>query len=507
MELIKSLPPLKQKAFESIISTSRKISPIAIEARDNFAVFYQYLFEKPMQPHHWRIVEALCTYKSNDTLKYIAGPHTNILMPRAAAKSTVGRYWLTWVIGNNPEIKIILLSYNEASALSFSRNVRNIIENNEKYNEVFPEIIKGTYWNEKSWQIDVTHATGNFPEVDYTMIATGIDGGISGKRSNLIFCDDLIKNTEQIAKSEIREKRRENWYQAILPTLLDGGRIVDLGTRYHPQDEHATLFTEKNGYEIIRQSAIITDGDGVERSYWEDQHPYKKLCQKRSEDPIAFSYQYQNLAIVKSSESFKPEWIRRCEALPIDQYATLCVGIDLASTVGIQSDYTVFMLCGSTHTGDYHIIDYVRGKWIGNQEKLGVLMELLYEHGIIEETEINGKMDWLAGDVPCNIIPELVAYQNSFRGDFNKYAHEDRELYNLISTAVKAPRSTKGQRFLGVTGMFEAGKVYFNAYKNMSALTSELIGFGALEHDDLVDALVMSLTFLRKRKPISVTWV
>lgn len=506
--IIRTLPPLKNKAFDSIISTTKKQSPLAKEARSNFAVFYQYLFGKPMQPHHWRIVEALCTNESNELLQYVAGPNVNILMPRGAAKSTLGRYWLAWVIGNNPAIRIIFVSYNEDNAKSNSRIIKNIIDTNERYKEVFPEIIKGPYWNELSWQIDVTHACGAFPEVDYTLKAVGIDGGIAGKRSDLIFCDDLIKNVDQIKKAEVREKRRENWYQAILPTLLPQGRIIDLGTRYHPQDEHATIFTERMGYNVVRQEAIITESDGTERSYWPEQFSYKYLATLRSDDPVSFSYQYQNLALVRNSESFNPNWIRRCEPLPINNYVTLAVGIDLASTVGLESDYTVFMLCGTTPSGDYHVIDFVRGKWMGNQEKLTQLMELLYEHGIIDEYEGSGDaLDWLPTDNICNIIPELVAYQNSFRGDFNKYAHEDRELYNLVSTAMKAPRSSKGQRFLGITGMFESGKVYFNAYRNMSALTNELIGFGALDHDDLVDALVYALQFLRKRKPISVVWV
>lgn len=504
----KPLPPLTERAAKNIVLSGTRQSPLAKEARDNFAVFYQYVFGKEILPHHWKIIDALATYKSNEQLKYVAGPHTNILMPRGAAKSTVGKHWLAWVIGNNPHIKIILISYNEQTAMGFSRFVRDMIKENELYQEVFPEIIPGAYWNERQWQIDVKYATGKFPEVDYTVFATGIQGGIASKRSDIIYVDDVIKNSEDISNPDTREKRRNNWYQAILPTLYrKTGRIIDLGTRYHPQDEHATLFTPKQGFNVIRQKAIIVDDKGCEISYWEDQHPIRKLIEERAKDPVAFAYQYQNEAIVKTSDSFNPAWIRRCDILPIDRYQVLTIGVDLASTLGTKSDYTVFMLCGTTPDGDYHVIDYIRGKWMGNTEKIEILKELLYEYGIIDTTKSLGKEIYVGTDIICNMVIETVAYQHSFRGDFRKVFYEDNELYNVVDVPIKAPRTSKGHRFLGITGAFESGKVYFNEYRNMGALIDELIGFGTGDHDDMVDALVYALKFLFKRKPISITYI
>jgi hypothetical protein len=434
-------------------------------------------------------------------------------MPRNSAKSSITKIWLAWVIGNNPMIRILFLSTVSDLAGAFSLDIQRIIQHNEIFKNVFPEIIPGNPWNQYNWQIDVLAATGIHPEVNYTLSAMGFNSSISGKRSDLIVGDDIITNEDQVNSSEKREQRISKWYNSVEPTLVDGGRILILGTRYHPQDEFSSIFTEKSGYRVVRQSAIEVDEFGREHSYWEEMHPYKVLCDKRSRPGgyISFMYQYQNEAVVLSSESFKHEWIQYTSILPIEEYSTLAIGIDLASTIGAKSDYTVMMLCGTTMDGDYHVIDYVRGKWMGNSEKIEELLLLCEEYGIIEWNK-NAPDDmglqfgrYNSTDTLTYVIPERVAYQESFRGDFDKLVSNELELFNLISQTMKAPRSSKGHRFLGVTGAFEQSKVFFNEDKSWQTLISELVGFGSSEHDDMVDALVYALKFLFKRKPLRIS--
>jgi predicted phage terminase large subunit-like protein len=517
---------LSNKASSLIKVVGREQSPLEIEARSNFAVFYQLIApttsglakvpqDKLLAKHHWKMLDELCTYQSSSKLNLVAGQNTVILMPRNSAKSSITKIWLAWVIGNNPMIRILFLSTVSDLAGSFSLDIQRIIEHNEIFHHVFPEIKPGSPWNQYNWQIDVFSATGIHPEVNYTLSAMGFNSSISGKRSDLIIGDDIITNEDQVNSSEKREQRISKWYNSIEPTLVDGGRILILGTRYHPQDEFSSIFTEKANYRVVRQSAIEVDEHGHEHSYWEEMHPYKVLCEKRARPGgyISFMYQYQNEAIVLSSEAFKHEWIKYTSILPIEDYATLAIGIDLASTVGSKSDYTVMMLCGTTMDGDYHVIDCVRGKWMGNSEKIEQLLLLCEEYDIIKwNHEAPESMGLQFGryretDVITYIIPERVAYQESFRGDFDKLVSNELELFNLISQTMKAPRSSKGHRFLGITGAFEHGKVYLNEDRQWQPLISELVGFGSSEHDDMVDALVYALKFLFSRKPLRISSV
>jgi predicted phage terminase large subunit-like protein len=67
--------------------------------------------------------------------------------------------------------------------------------------------------------------------------------------------------------------------------------------------------------------------------------------------------------------------------------------------------------------------------------------------------------------------------------------------------AVKV-KGSKISRVEGVVGLFESGRVHFPAEASwMPAFEDELLRFPAAAHDDMVDALVIALSNLR-RQPV-----
>ena len=59
-----------------------------------------------------------------------------------------------------------------------------------------------------------------------------------------------------------------NFSEVLEPTLIPGGRIISIGTRFRVDDIHTTEFTTENGWQVVQQSAIELDSKGYERSYW-----------------------------------------------------------------------------------------------------------------------------------------------------------------------------------------------------------------------------------------------
>jgi hypothetical protein len=82
-----------------------------------------------------------------------------------------------------------------------------------------------------------------------------------------------------------------------------------LGTRFHFDDIHATLFVPKNNWKQIVQKAVITDADGRQRSYWPEFWSMKYLNERKSEDRVAFAYQYLNTAVRSTEVGISPELI------------------------------------------------------------------------------------------------------------------------------------------------------------------------------------------------------
>ena len=109
-----------------------------------------------------------------------------------------------------------------------------------------------------------------------------------------------------------------------------GARAICLGTRFHFDDIHATLFVPKNNWKQIVQKAVITDADGRQRSYWPEFWSMKYLNERKSEiDRVAFAYQYLNTAVRNADVGISPELI--VKGVVPEDYDCLGVGIDLSA--------------------------------------------------------------------------------------------------------------------------------------------------------------------------------
>jgi hypothetical protein len=498
------------------------VSQEAIEAREDLDKFIEFVGGHKIDHCHmvtWS--EKWATGRSNNLLNKIAGPNTSILAPRGSAKSTRVAYFVAWVIGHNPAIPIIYLSYKSDIAASRSRVVKRIIES-PKYQEVFPHIKPNkTRWGVSEWEIDKQFAGVSSLEQDYTFYAVGIDGGIVSKRSWLIVVDDAIKNRQSIENPDVREKISNNWRDAALPTLVPGGRLISIGTRFRPDDIHVSDFNEQNGWECYEQEAIITGPDGQEHSYWEERFPYrtqivnehgdeiKGLSELREQDPISFSFQYQNKIVHQSNISINPEWIVYTDVLPREPHK-LGLGLDLSAGARERNDFTAMVLGATEKVQDLRkkakdrltILDAARGHWPGNLDKIDKILELCVEWEILFETGEEDAPYRPNEDMGLTVFAEAVQYQVSFQHDWKRIIEQKYKLWNLHCKPVKV-KGDKDMRLKSITGVFQDGLILFNEYRDMSALVRELVNHGACENDDLEDAFVHLVRGMVKYQPLT----
>lgn len=419
----------------------------------------------------------------------IAGDNIDLLSPRGSAKSTVLGLYIAWVIGTHTQAKkplqILYISANVQIARAKSATIKGILEVPE-YREIFPSVVKGKKWSDEYWSIDRRYAgIRTAGQEEFTMACAGITGTITSKRSHLVILDDLIKSPDDIASPDVREKMIRNWSSVIRPTIFDGGRAICLGTRFRPDDIHATTFTPENDWIQIEQQAILTDAVGREYSYWEKFWSLKYLQSLRKSDPISFQYQYQNQVGRISDISIDPAWIHY--GTPPAKFDSFGVGIDLASSLREKADYTVMMLVGKK--GDeFWMLDYRRGKWVGNLEKCDILLELYDE--------------WYEEDTPFMLFVEEVAYQASFKGDFVSYVLNEKGINDIQCYPWKM-KGDKLAHLLSVTGIYANGLVNYNQFKNMAHPIKEITDFGAMPHDDCLDAKVLALQGMASRRRLA----
>jgi predicted phage terminase large subunit-like protein len=170
----------------------------------------------------------------------------------------------------------------------------------------------------------------------------------------------------------------------------------------------------------------------------------------------------------------------------------LVLGLDLSGGIKETHDYTAFVLGGYAIDKDdrpqFYIIDAVQVRAMGNLEKMDAIKDIwmMWRHLVHRENSY----------LPMEIFVESNGYQISFQCDF-KFFVEQNKIYDWI---IK-PASIKGdklQRLRGHSGLFYNRVVFFNRYaRHLESLIQQLLEFGSVAHDDLMDAMVICLSGLR----------
>ena len=504
---------LRKYGHKSIAATARRAQlsqeggSAAPEAMHSLEKFWAHMFpEKPAPRHFKRWFKLIQTGKTSQALAMAAGDNIEILGPRDSAKSTFAVAACAWILGWNPGIRLLYISYSENVALEQSRKIKRVITS-QRYRDVFPWIRLGKRNDQREWEIDKAYALSyrgkpegvrinadSELESTYTLYAAGVLGSIMSKRADLIWCDDLIKSAEAIASSDIRNKMLSNLDGVILPCLVVGGRILDVGMLARAGDVHHTFFTPENGFKVDVTQAVHTTKGGLERSYWPERHPIEALRSKRKRAPHIFALQYQNqLQDEEGQYIIHPDSIRWGTPPPLAEFKRLVLAIDLAATERESADFTSFTLIGHCSSPlQYWILEEHLFKVSGNLAKLRKVSELHKRLGR-----------------SFKLVFEKGAYQNSFEGDLKDYRNnEDPRLRKCPSYGEASTKDLRA-RVIGVSGAFENEYVTFaDGGPGLHQLVHQLTQLHTddLEHDDAASSCALGLQYLQGRKKGGVAW-
>lgn len=117
---------------------------------------------------------------SDDVAKGLS-PRLMLLMPPRHGKSELAsRMFPAWHLGRQPDHEIIACSYNVSLAMTFSRKVKEVLED-PNYQSVFTARLNPNHQSSEEWGVDGTR--GGY-------VAAGVGGGITGKGCNILIIDD-----------------------------------------------------------------------------------------------------------------------------------------------------------------------------------------------------------------------------------------------------------------------------------------------------------------------------
>lgn len=319
-----------------------------------------------------------------------------ITMPPRSLKSiTASVAFPAFLLGHDPTMRIVCVSYAEDLAQKLARDSRAVMES-AWYRRIFP----GTRVSRaKSAELDfeTTKRGGR--------LSTSVGGTLTGRGGSLIVIDDAQKPAD--AMSSAKRATTRDWFRNTLSSRLDDKRndsIVVVMQRLH-LDDLAGHLTEQGVWTHLNLPAIAVENERIELGYGKIHHRKAgeplhlareplEVLERLKEDmgPFHFAAQYQQCPLPEQGNLVRWEWFETYEVPPSPgDPGRIIQSWDFAVRDGESNDFSV---CITAHVrgNDVHILDIFRSKLDYPDQRQAVVSQAnrLQANVILIETAANG---------------------------------------------------------------------------------------------------------------------
>lgn len=158
-----------------------------------------------------------------------------ISMPPQEGKSQRASRWFPlWVLEQNPDTRIGVVSYELGAARRLSRQVRDdVVMNPHLGLRVRDDLAAQHEWG----------LAGH----DGGIYAAGIGGALTGRPIDLLIVDDPFKDRVEADSPTYRQRAWDWWTDVGGPRLAPGATVVVIQTRWHEDDLVGKLLTAEDG--------------------------------------------------------------------------------------------------------------------------------------------------------------------------------------------------------------------------------------------------------------------
>lgn len=227
----------------------------------------KFLVTKVMQMPRW-----------NDSLhgeaqKIIEGPGDRklLLLPRGHQKSTIFSVgWTIQQLLKDPDIRVKIVSGTWPLAKDLLHQIKGVLEQSALPEIFGPFLTPKCRWTTDA--IDISQRTKWLK--DPTISTGGIDTGKTGGHCDILIFEDIVTPENTTTPEQIRKVI--DGYQACLPLLDPGGKLLMIGTRYAMSDVY--------GYIIENESRSI---NGLALESEAQRKEWRKLYAKSQGEEIA----------------------------------------------------------------------------------------------------------------------------------------------------------------------------------------------------------------------------
>ena len=435
------------------------------KAQDDFLVFVRHVWDGFIQGSHHKQIA-----KRFETLAETTASRLIVNMPPRHTKSEFASYLLpAWLIGKNPELKIIQTTHTAELAVRFGRKVRNLMELKE-YREIFPDVdLRADSKAAGRWE---TSQGGEY-------YAAGVGGAITGRGADLLIIDD--PHSEQDALSESAMEHAYEWYTSgPRQRLQPGGSIVIVMTRWSLKDLTGKLVRSQatdvmaDQWDLVEFPAILPSGNILWPEFWNKD---ELLRVKASLSLSKWNAQWQQNPVAEEGAIIKKEWWKKWEKKKAPPVSYIMQSYDTAFSKKETADYSAITTWGIFKPDEYGpdsiiLMDAQRGRWDFPELKAKALEEYKY---------------W---------EPDMVLIEAKATG--TPLTDELRTMGIPVVNYTPSKGRDKHTRMHIVAPIFESGKVWAPDKRFSEEVIEECAAFPNGDYDDYCDSMSMALIRYRK---------
>ena len=258
-------------------------------------------------PFHIAYYEVLTRFAMGEIKKLM------ITMPPQHGKSEgATRRLPAFVLGQDPDKRIAIVSYNAIKARKFNRELQRIMDD-DRYYELCPQTLlagqasyqeqgrRSRNYARNSDECEIVGYQGSFKTI-------GVGGSLTGEPVDMLIMDDLYKDASSAWSPVIRQNVAD-WYDTVASTRLhnDSQQLL-VFTRWHMEDLAGRLLEQEGVYDPIEnpQGWLLVSFPAIQNRppseqdpraegepLWPERHSLSKLLEIKGRSPTVFESLYQ----------------------------------------------------------------------------------------------------------------------------------------------------------------------------------------------------------------------
>lgn len=279
-----------------------------------------------------------------------------ISMPPGTGKSTLGIFFLSWVMGRYPDSQNLASAHSGMLTRSFYDGVYQIITDSEYlWGDVFRGVNLAAT-NSKEETIDL-HKRHRFS----TLTCRAINASLTGatRCDKILYADDLCSGIEEAMSKERLDKLWFSYTNDLKSRKKEGAKEIHIATRWSVHDVIGRLevqYGDDSRARFIVLPAFDENGEsnfnydygvGFGKEYFEDM--------RANLDDASFKALYMNQPIEREGLLYDIDELRRYFELPLGEPDAI---IGICDTKDKGSDYA-FLPAVYVYGNDYYIEDCV----------------------------------------------------------------------------------------------------------------------------------------------------